>query len=644
MKTIDSLIAVCTLLLLVGCGGSSNSDAPPDPPRVGLLSPVTDRADFEASIKQGLAAMTSVEVLAAAGAAEDANFTGTYTQELNVDELDGVRYDGEYLFVAPRRYMHCCFLFAEAAFAPDEPPPAGAIRILATDPENGTAALVSEIPLNNDTSVQGLYLDGARMFALTSQSLYGSYGGMWADSAIWAAPEQLGFKVYDVSDATNPSLELEATIDGVFVESRRVGNTVYIVSRHTPWIEGLHYYVTTAAQQVENENLLADATLEDLLPKITIAGETQLLAQPENCYVTSNDDTDNNPVLTSITAIPLDDPANFTTACYNESAYGVYVSEQAFYLAELRPNTALQRDITRIHKFSLSGTQISYRGSADIEGTVWQGNQADFRLSEHNGDLRVLASQFDWSSEDFVDHELYILRESSSAPDLEIVSTLPNDDHPEEIGKPNEALFGVRFLEDRAYVVTFEQIDPLYVIDLADPADPYVAGELLVPGVSDFLHPVTDTLLLGLGRDVQGGIKLELFDASVISQPLSRGSVVIGGPGSYSEAVYDRHAFTYQADVAGVDRFTIPANVYADDGSYEFIGSALYLFEIRDKTLPMLATLNEVGSLSPPSATSAQAWTERSRAFIHDDAVYYVRDEDVWVSFWQTPSVITGPF
>lgn len=643
MKRLTAILPGLVLLAMAGCGsGPASNDDTPEPP-VGLLSKVTDTAAFEISIKDGLMAMTSPEVLANAAAAGDANFTGTYTQELNVDELDAVRYDGEHLFVAPRRYVHCCFILDSAATAPDVPPPTQSIRILATDPANASADPVAEIPLSANTSVQGMYLDGGRMFALTAEMFYGNYGALWADIAIWA-PERHGFAIYDVSDAANPVLEMQAAIDGVFVESRRVGNTVYIVSRYTPWIQGLNYYVSTAEQQAENEALLAAATLDDLLPRITIAGETRTLVQPGNCYVTTNDNTAGNPVLTSITAVPLDDPANFTTACYDEAAYGVYVSESSLYFAELRLNTSAQKDVTRIHKFALNGTTISYRGSADIDGTVWRGNQADFRMSEHGADLRVMASQFDWGNPDFVDHQLYILRESSTRPDLEILSTLPNSSHPAEIGKPNEALYGVRFTDDKAYAVTFRQIDPLYVIDLADPADPYIAGELAVPGMSDFLHPVNDALLLGLGRGAQGGVKLELFDVSNIAQPLPRGSAVIGGPGSYSEAVYDRHAFTYQADIGGIDRFTVPANVFASDGSYQFLGSALYLFEIRDKSMPAVAALNLVGAVEPPSVGSEPAWVERSRAFIHDDTVYYVRDEDVWASFWQTPSIVNGPF
>jgi hypothetical protein len=275
---------------------------------------------------------------------------------------------------------------------------------------------------------------------------------------------------------------------------------------------------------------------------------------------------------------------------------------------------------------------------------VWRGGQADFRMNEHNGDLRLLSTQWDWNSEDFVDHYLYILRESSARPRLDIVSTLPNDSRPEEIGKPNESLYGVRFLGDVAYAVTFQQIDPLYAIDLSNPADPFIAGELEVTGFSDFLHPVTRNLLLGIGTDITGGVKVELFDVSNIAQPLSRGTAVLGGRGSHSEARYDRHAFTYQADVNGTDRFTIPAHIFASDGSWQYLGAALYLFEIRDKSMPAVAALNSVGSIDPPSIGSEPDWVDRSRAFVHDDTVYYIRDETVWAAFWHTPSIVNGPF
>ena len=609
-----------------------------------------DAAALEASLKSAFTALTP----ALTGLTEPipfdpagADFTSTYTLELNVDELDAVRYDGNHLYVAPRRFIDCCFFLTPLPATPLDTggSPEPSIRILATDPDSATATLAGTIPLDDNVSVQGMYIEADRMFALTANSIFGTFGQFWTDIAIWA-PEKMGYRVYDVSDVANPVLEFDATIDGVFVDSRRIGNTVYIVSRYTPHIDGLHYYVPTETERAQNEQTLANVTLDDMLPKITINGETQPLIAAERCFISSEDDGINYPVLTSITAVPIDDPAAFTTTCYNEHTYGLYVSENALYISEMRPDFALSFNSTRIHKFALSGTDVAYRGSGDVRGTVWTGGQADFRLNEYNGDLRLLSSEFDWNSEDFVDHRLYILRESTSELALDIVSTLPNEQRPEEIGKPNEALYGVRFLGDRAYAVTFMVIDPLYTLDLSIPEDPMIAGELEVPGFSDFLHPVNDNLLLGLGTAETGGIKLELFDVSTISQPLSRGSITLGEFGSFSEALFDRHAFTYQANVDGTDRFAIPANLVSQFlDQFLAIESGLYLFEIRDKDMPSLTSLNSVGSILPSiPGTPVPFFAQRNRSFIHNDTVYYVRDETVWAAFWGSPTIVNGPY
>lgn len=648
-RLLPALLLALSGFLLTACGSSGGGGAsgpvPPAPPPQGMLKPVSNPSELEQSIKSGFTVMQSPQLRAdaqvALAAAASGNFTGTYPQEASVDEFDSVRYDGNNLYIAPRRYFHCCFVAADAVG--NNAPPERSIRILATDPGNGSASLASTIPLKENVSVQGMYVANDRLFALTGTSIYGQFGGLWADIAIWA-PEKLGYKIYDVADPASPTLEIDATIDGVFVESRRIGNTVYIVSRYAPWITGLDYSVTTAEQQAHNQAVLNGVALDELLPKITVNGVTRTLVAPERCYIGGSDSSDGYPVITSITAVPIDNPTAFSTTCYNQHAYGAYVSENAIYFTQFQPSATGDRYDTRIHKFALSNTTVTYRGSAEVEGQVWRGGQADFRMSEYAGDLRVMASQFDWTNEDRVDHKLYILRESATNPALDIVSELPNQNRPEEIGKPNEALYGVRFLGDRAYAVTFEQIDPLYVIDLLDPQDPFIAGELTVTGFSDFLHPVNDDLLLGLGADAAGGVKLELFDVSNISQPLSRGSATLGGRGSYSEARYDRHAFTYQADVNGIDRFTIPADIYASDGSYQFVESGLFLFEIRDKDMPPLASLIPVGSVVPPVIGNEIPYVGRSRAYIHDDTLYYIRDDTVWAASWIAPTIVNGPF
>ena len=649
--TLRVLLPLAALLALAGCGGSSSTSPGPGEPDAGLLKKVSAPAELEASLKSALTTINapSLDVLASAGgAAEPApapgNFTGTYTQEQNVDEFDVVRYDGEHLYVAPRRFYQCCFAAMEvpADGAVNTGNPAVAsIRMLETDPAGASATLAGTIPLDENVSVQGMYVDGNRLFALTAELFYGTYGDGWSSLAIWA-PEKLGFHIYDVTDKAAPVQEIDVSIDGAFVDSRRIGNVVYILSRYAPNVEGLFYSPQTATEQAHNQALLADLALDDLLPKITINGVEQTLVDPENCYVSNDERVPDYPVITSITAVPIDNPEGFVNTCYNDEVYGVYVSENAIYFPQIL-GFQLPDVFTRIHKFALSGTSVAYRGSADIEGQVWVGGQQDFRMSEYDGDLRVLSSRFDLDRTDSVDHLLYILRESPTVAALDIVSSLPNAANPEPIGKPNEHLYGVRFLGERAYAVTFLQIDPLYVFDLADPANPRIAGTLEVTGFSDFLHPVSDELLLGLGVAAAGGVKLELFDISDLSAPLSRGAVTIGDRNNYSEARWNRHAFTYQADVAGVDRFTVPTTTYSEvDGQFQF-ETSLHLFEIHDKLTPPLASLLPVGQLTPP-VTSEYGFADRNRAFLHDDTIYYVLEDQVWSAFWLSPTMVNGPF
>ncbi len=642
------LILCIALGTLAACGGSGGSTEPPGP-QPGLLSKVNDAAQLEASIKDGFLVVRDGQAVATATdagalAAQSENFTGTYTQELNVDEFDTVKYDGDRLFIAPRRYAYCCFVLQnpalDAVSTPAPTPADRTIRILLTDAASASAVQASEIPLDEDTSVQGMYLAGDRMAALTSTWFYGHYGDHWADVAIWA-PEKAGLSIYDVADPATPSLEFDALIDGTFVDSRRIGNRVYVVTRYSPQVPGIIYNVSTIADQVSNQSILANYTLDDLLPKITIDGVSSNLVDPQNCYIPTTGA--GYPVITSITSFPIDDPSAFETTCFNDTIQGLYMSETSLYLTDIRWSETFTRSETRIHKFRLVGSGADYRGSADVAGQVWRGGQQDFRMNESGSDLRVFSTQYDWNDPDFVDHHLFILRESTTAVALETIAELPNASRPEEIGKPGEDLFGVRFLGDRAFAVTFERIDPLYAIDLSDPTDPYVAGELEVAGFSDFLHPVNDDLLLGIGSDAVGGIKLELFDVSDMSAPVSRGTSVLGDRWSYSEATSDRHAFTYMADVNGVDRFAIPATL-TDNGNFAPEQSGLYLFEIHDKTTPALASLVPAGAITPPNTNGIVPYYSRNRAFLHDDTVFYVHEETAWAASWLAPTIINGPF
>ncbi|MFO0335869.1 MAG: beta-propeller domain-containing protein, partial [Pseudomonadota bacterium] len=562
-------------------------------------------------------------------------FSGTYTLEAGVDELDGVRYDGSLLYVAPQRAIECCFIArpAEEPGAEPAPPVVRAVRILRTDVADASAREVGRIPLENGVSVQGMYTSGTTLVALTSEAYYGSYGPFWTGLPYWA-PTRFGIRFYDVASPATPRLAFAAEIDGVFVDSRRIGDRVYLVSRYAP----------RALLDANREAALAGATLNDLLPQVTIGGASRPLVDPARCYVTSDrSGSAGAAVITSITVVPIGNPGAMTTTCYDEEAYGVYVSEQAVYLTQQRTVGSAVR--TRVHRFDIGGGPPAYRGSAEVDGAVWTGGQNDFRMNEFEGRLRLFTTEFVADAADGQDHRLYVLQPRANAPELEVVSQLPNTRRPEEIGKPGEALYGVRFRGRRAYAVTFRQVDPLYVLDLSNPADPAIAGALELPGFSDFLHPVSEQLLLGLGRADTGGVRLALFDVSSPGRPRERGGLTLGGAGSHSEARFDRHAFAYLAG-GSRDRFAIPVDRYAEDGSFRFERSALELFEVHDQGTPALATLHAVGAIVSRRADAAPATAPvaRSRAFIADGTVYYVADDAVYGAPWSAPESARGPF
>ena len=639
MNTNRRLLYLAASLMLAGCGGGQSdggSIEPPPPPASGMLRKVSSGAELERSLKASLqatvAAGVPTVVVGEGGVVSlppslsgDGAVSNTYTSEAGVDEFDYVRYDGAHLYIAP------------TSFSDGVSP--RAIRILRTDPASGGATQVSSIPIEGRLQVQGIYVANGRLVMVTSGANFSPFGGIWVMVPFWA-PSELVVHVYDVSDPAHPTRLLHAEMDGVFVASRRVGDRVYLVSRHTP----------SVVLDPQGRTHLAELSLAELLPQITVAGRARPLVAASDCYITNEPDVRGYAILTTITSFSMQNPGDLVNVCYNEEADGVYASTTALYVSQpvitnvVDPALSGMRSSTRIHKFAFTGAAPVYSGSVEIPGALWMGGQNDFRMSEHVGMLRVMTTEFVNDPADFQDHRLFVLRPRSGELALEVVSTLPNAARPEELGKPNEGLFGVRFMGDRAYAITFQRIDPLYVIDLANPADPRIAGSVEIPGLSEFLHPVTEDLLLGLGS-MQGNVKLELFDVSAIERPQSRGSISLDGRYSYSEAVYDRHAFTY-LPVETADRVAIPATVTPalENGQAGYAQSSLHQFEIIGKQSAASASLRSAGVVTPPVANDLQRYAWINRSFIHGDTVYYVRDGKVWSSSWFTPSQMQGPF
>jgi hypothetical protein len=207
---------------------------------------------------------------------------------------------------------------------------------------------------------------------------------------------------------------------------------------------------------------------------------------------------------------------------------------------------------TDLHLFSFDGAQLQWRASGSVPGHLgWQREQRSLRLGAHGEHLRVLTYTGGWGWWDAASSgaqapspaRLTVLREDGST--LRELATLPNARRPALIGKPGEQVYGVRFVGTRGYVVTFRRTDPLYVLDLSDPADPRIAGELEVAGFSEHLVPLGETHLLGVGRDadangVSAGLKVSLLDVRDASAPREQAVLALGAAGSRSAMDHSR--------------------------------------------------------------------------------------------------------
>ncbi|MBI2067211.1 MAG: beta-propeller domain-containing protein [Deltaproteobacteria bacterium] len=227
----------------------------------------------------------------------------------------------------------------------------------------------------------------------------------------------------------------------------------------------------------------------------------------------------------------------------------VSVNEESIYIG-----TSLMRgDYSQIFKFGLNkeGTEVSFEAAGMIPGhlsTAFVGGEYNdqFSMDEYEGYLRVATTsgQLRRSGRSGTESSLFVLKQEGE--ELKMVGTL-RDLH------AGEAIYAVRFVGDRGYVVTFKKIDPLFIIDLSNPENPEKVGELEVPGFSTYLKPLDEHHLLTIGKEADDqesfawflGVKLSLFDVSDPSKPQLVDSVVIGERGTESEALRDHRAFNY---------------------------------------------------------------------------------------------------
>lgn len=552
------------------------------------------------------------------------------------------------------------------------------LNVHSLDPASATSTGLSSLTLDNAAQPDGMYLVDDPDSGSRSLVTLAGLNRFWAWFSIWGWSEgKTTLSFYDASQPADLTMQEQLKLDGALVASRRVGDTLYVVTRYSPSLGDFYPYPVLREQEAANDAALEKATLPALLPTVTNADkESRPLIEAVNCYLPASEvDRGSNPSIITISSISLQTRSVEHSACFMGDSETLYMTTSALYLATTAWDySAIATDAlvyapehsTTVHKFAFDNGGIVYRGSGEVEGHLgWEEDKKSFRMGENGDYLNVVTSVGDsWSGNSST--RLTVLKEEGGK--LAAVNSITG------IGKPGEQLYAARFIGNRAYLVTFRLTDPLYVIDLSDQTNPRIAGELEIPGYSDYLHPVSENLLLGIGKEavaeaVTGesgeprgawyqGVKLALFDVSNPAAPREIDGAVLGKRGTDSDVLWDHHAFTWlppQGDEPA--RIAIPVRLHdrkpdwkgwdANDPSawYDYTHTALYTFEVDALGItPAGRVIAQEAQEDKPDSDTVDVLPSRlfapmgawygDRSVLADDAVYYLNEGRVLGAFW----------
>ncbi len=503
----------------------------------------------------------------AAEAPAAGSFSSTTVRSAGVDEPDPVKNDGRRLFTLKRD--------GEAVVLTRIDLGTGGRMALGSQvrwPSPATAAA----GVDPSESPSGLYLlDDARVVALTTS---GSQWGPWHDGP-WmpmpvatAAPQRaaktsLCYGDCGAAQASPPSVRLrlvdaeasglptqwQVQLDGTLVGSRRMGDRIHIVTRSElklpdgvqrwPLLDGSHgneeWNAAIDRQIEDNARLIRAADLGSWLAPVA-AGSMPADSRsptPSECASFGRIDAPTRPAWLHVATVDL---AGRTVSRQSALAdvSGLYMSAHSLILSTPRWNPGQRTTETYLHRFIPDAAgRFGYHGSGRIEGTLIN----DYAIDESSpGLVRVAASSL--FPNDFRPFTYLATLAPAAAPQ-----------EMRELGRSDpiaagETLRSARFLGDRAYLVTFRQIDPFFVYDLSDPAQPTALGELKIPGFSTFLFPIGANHVLGIGYDGGAGpwrAKASLFDVTDPTRPAEQSTLLLGDVYTQSDALWDPHAFTW---------------------------------------------------------------------------------------------------
>lgn len=496
----------------------------------------------------GLGAVTqkSTSTTPAAAPATDnaADYSQTNVQVAGVDEADTVKTDGTYIYD-----ISGTTIYIAKAYPVTEAGVVGKIVYTSSTPQeifiDGTNLMVfgqryttiRPMSETSDTSSSGSGVSGSsatttKVAPSIAPDIYPYYG----------STSTTFVEIYDLTDPANPVQKRKLEFEGSYSTSRKIGNYVYFIMNTYPDYQVLEEDNPTPVPMYREYPATTDSSVPAAEPLVGCTDVQYINPIASNQYV-------------SVIGLPIDDYVkDITKETILGSSQNVYASLNNLYIANTswdayeagfldKLANRQPTEKTSIYKFNLDADKITYQGSTEVPGTIL--NQ--FSMDEFDNHFRIATTTG------------YVSQQNSTATnnvfvldkDLKQVGTLTDL-------APGEKFYSTRFMGDRAYLVTFKKVDPLFTVDLSDPTNPTVLGQLKIPGFSDYLHPYDETHLIGIGKNAvdaeEGefawyqGLKLALFDVTDVANPKEMFSTIIGDRGTDSQALTDHKAFLFDKE------------------------------------------------------------------------------------------------
>lgn len=597
------------------------------------------------------------------------DFSETNVQVEGVDEADIIKTDGEYVYALSNNELFLIKAYPATA-----------------------ANITSSIKFKDRPTNIYLGKNTLAVFGSDQQVLQEDYYQNYRRQSSYSF-----FKIYDIKDKKNPRLIKDLSFEGSYQNSRMIGDYVYFLTA-TPssYIEGeipvprildgdsevFEYSAQNSTCKrcpevfyidvpQSNYQLISVSAINIEKPNKDISAQVYLLPHTQNMFVSlenlyltytkhlnENDLTMEvmfelvSPQLSNRNQEKIKKIQETETFILSPAEKQSKIMSIFYHYVESLP-TEQQKDLedrmedkmkslykqmadqietTVVHKINIDGNKLKYQGYGQVQGSVL--NQ--FSMDEHGDFFRIATTKNrTWSrfaSEDSSSNlsynNIFVLdRQMGTVGALEGLAR-------------DERIYSVRFMQNRAYMVTFKQTDPLFVIDLKDPAKPRVLGMLKVPGFSNYLHPYDENLLIGLGKETEErssggfttkGLKLSLFNVADVNHPVEVDKYVFDENSSNSIARNDHKAFLFSKEK---NLLSIPVSMYeyasTSRTSNRKIFRGAYVFNIDSNGFAMKGKIQHSGTTVNDQRLSwcgegCYSSTVRRSLFI-DDVLYTYSD------------------